>query len=140
MSASPGSALSVLVIEDSASDLDMVERALARAKLRCELVTASSGQDAIELLQNFSPDKGGVDLVLLDLSLPDMDGLDVLDQTRQLAALKETIVVALTGSRDPAIIHMARERGVHALMNKPLNVTHLVRVMIEQGYWVELKR
>lgn len=140
MSAPSSSALSVLVIEDSVSDLQMVEQALARAKLRCTLAKATSGQAAMDILENTPTSDGAVDLVLLDLSLPDMDGLDVLDQTRHLAALKDTTIVALTGSRDPAIIHMARERGVHALMNKPLNVNHLIGIMIEQGYWVELKR
>ncbi|MFK7914670.1 MAG: response regulator [Pseudomonadales bacterium] len=139
MSASSNSALSILIIEDSTSDLHMVEQALARAKIRCSLSSAVTGKAAIEMLQD-SAGSATVDLMLLDLSLPDMDGLDVLDQVRELPQTKDSVIVALTGSRDPAIIHMARERGVHALMNKPLNAAHLIGIMNEQGFWVELKR
>lgn len=134
------SSLPILIVEDSASDLQMVEQALLRAKLRCDLSAATSGAAGIEMVANRSADQPPFALLLLDLSLADMDGLDMLDQTVALPALDSTIIVALTGSRDPGIIHMARERGVHALMNKPLNVSHLIGIMNEQGFWIELRR
>lgn len=133
--------LSVVIIEDSAIDLQMVERALLKAKVRCHIHSAVSGAAAMLLLQggsNSAPVK--TDLLLLDLGLPDIDGLELLDQARELQALENAVVIALTGSRDPGIIHMARERGVHALMNKPLSVSALLSIMAEQGFWIELSR
>ena len=133
--------LTILIVEHSATDAELVEQALRSAKIRFSMRTATSGNDALTVLQQRSEaGEAALDLMLLDLSLPDMDGLDLLDQTQDHPALEQTVIVALTGSRDPALIHMARERGVHALMNKPLNVAHLISVMNEQGFWVELKR
>ena len=130
-------ALNILLVEDNEADITLIERAMQDAKLNHAIIKARSGREAT---QACARQDRAYDLLLLDIGLPDVDGLDALDEMKQQRWQDDTVVVALTGNRDPAFIHTARDRGVHALLNKPLDVSELVQVLKQNGYFMELVR
>lgn len=130
-------ALNILLVEDNEADITLTEQAIQDAKLNSQMTAARSGREAAQACH--APTQP-FDLLLLDIGLPDLDGLDALDEMKQQSWQDNTVVVALTGNRDPAFIHTARERGVHALLTKPLNVNDLVQVLKQNGFFMELVR
>ncbi|MFL6698049.1 MAG: ATP-binding protein [Vitreoscilla sp.] len=105
----------VLYIEDNPVNLLLVEHLLARWS-GVHLVQAEDGRSGIELTRSLRPD-----LVLLDMQLPDMDGLAVLHCLRSDAATRDLAVVALSASAMPEAVSQAREAGVLEYWTKPLD-------------------
>jgi CheY-like chemotaxis protein len=105
----------VLYIEDNPVNLLLVEHLLARWSA-VHLVQAEDGSSGIELTRSLHPD-----LVLLDMQLPDMDGLAVLRCLRSDPATRDLAVVALSASAMPEAVSQAREAGVVEYWTKPLD-------------------
>ncbi|NIA00919.1 ATP-binding protein [Massilia sp. CCM 8734] len=110
-------ACTVLYIEDQSSNLALVEILLAR-RPNITLLSASSGSAGLQLAQGHAPD-----LVLLDLHLPDVSGLDLLAQLRATAGLRQTPVVMVSADALPATIAGARAAGAADYLTKPLDVS-----------------
>ena len=106
---------SVLYIEDNAVNTLLVEQLLARAP-GVRFVAAPDGASGLQQAQSARPD-----LILLDLQLPDMDGLQVLDTLRATAALRDVPIVVLSASAMPDILAQARQRGATDYWTKPLD-------------------
>jgi len=105
----------VLYIEDNAVNTLLVEQLLARWE-GVRFVAASDGATGIQVALALRPD-----LVLLDLQLPDLDGLDVLSRLRGHEALSTTPIVVLSASAMPESITQARNRGATDYWTKPLD-------------------
>ena len=106
----------VLVVDDEAP-----ARKYLGANLRArgyEVLVADGGRDALALLASHA-----IDLLLLDLGLPDMDGLDVLLAVRARSALPVLVLTARTGDRDRAA---ALAHGATAVLTKPLDLSALL--------------
>jgi DNA-binding response OmpR family regulator len=114
------SARSVLVVEDDDLIASFVRRALVR--LGYSVTCAATGTDALEHLA-----EGGVDVVLLDLTLPDMDGLDILRRIRDGGSTVSVIV--LTSRSDPADRATAERWGVSRYLVKPFPLAELVELV-----------
>lgn len=93
----------ILVIDDNASCREVVAAALRLA--RHKVLGAGGGREALQLLENCSPD-----LILLDLALPEMSGLELLRSIRQMAPWHDIPVILFTGSGD--IMHLTQGLGV----------------------------
>ena len=113
----------VLYIEDNASNLRLVERLLARHPW-LRLLSASSGETGLELARREPPD-----LVLLDLHLPGVSGLQVLAALRADETTRDIPVVALSADATRATIERVLDAGVAAYLVKPLNVEHLLHTL-----------
>lgn len=106
----------VLVVEDNADDVELTLDALEELNF-AQVEVASDGAQALTLLQ-----RGPVpDLVLLDLRLPLLDGLEVLARLRSSQALKAIKVVVLTSSESPRDMAVCQSLGVTGYLGKPLN-------------------
>ena len=105
----------VLYIEDNEVNILLVEQLLSRWE-GVRLVSARDGASGIRTAAELEPD-----LVLLDLQLPDIDGLEVLRQLRAHPALRGTPVVVLSATAMPADIAQARDRGAADYWTKPLD-------------------
>ncbi len=87
----------ILLVEDSSNDVLLIKRALRRNEIRCSLVVARDGEEALEHL--LGPDQRDAPrLVLLDLRLPKVDGLEVLRRLRRNEPTRSLPVVLLTSS------------------------------------------
>jgi len=110
----------VLYIEDNEVNALLVEQLLARwGEVR--FVGARDGATGLRMAETLKPD-----LVLLDLQLPDIDGLDVLGRLRADASLDGMPIVVLSATAMPADIAQARDRGATDYWTKPLDFQHFL--------------
>ena len=104
----------ILIVDDSPTIRRMVRVSLAKMSGSCEFIEAASGLEAIERLA-----VGPVELVVLDLNMPDMHGLEVLGFVRSHSRYREVPVIILTTRGDDASRVAALEAGATAYMTQP---------------------
>ena len=112
----------VLIIDDSAPTREFLRECLTSAG--CEVVTASSGVGAVPLVERQKPD-----LVLLDIVMPCVDGLEVCRQLKEDAATRDVTVIVVSGLQHQANVRRAREVGAQAYIWKPFNEDELLSVV-----------
>lgn len=108
--------LQILLVEDSPADVLIVERALHERGARHRLEWSADGRAALERLRS---GRDRVDLVLLDLNLPGVDGLEVLGAIRADPALRPLPVVVLSSSRRDEDVARAYQAGANTCVQKP---------------------
>ncbi len=107
---------SVLIVDDEQSIRDLM--AMALSNLGFTPVTAASGQEALEMLKRQS-----IQVMLLDLNMPGMDGLELARRIRQAYPLAQ--LMALTGFRSLFQLSACREAGFEDYFTKPVNLEEL---------------
>src|SRR5580693_7264556 len=130
----------ILLVEDSARDAELILDALAGNQLANEVVHARDGADALDYLYRRGAFAGRSDgqpaLLLLDLKLPKVDGLEVLRQIKGDAALKMIPVVMMTSSREEQDLVRSYELGVNAYVVKPMKLQDFVEAVKQvSGFW-----
>jgi two-component system chemotaxis response regulator CheY len=105
----------ILVIDDSSTMRKIVSRSLRQAGLDFdEILEAADGQEALNLLENEK-----IDLILSDINMPNMDGLEFLRQKKELDAIKDIPVVMITTEGGADIIGEAKSLGAKGSVKKP---------------------
>jgi CheY-like chemotaxis protein len=130
----------ILLVEDDPKDVELTLTALEEYKLANEVVVARDGAEALDYLYrrgNFatrSTDNPAV--LLLDLKLPKVDGLEVLQQIKADAKLKLIPVVVLTSSHEEKDMVTSYKLGVNAYVVKPVDFHEFVNAVKELGiFW-----
>jgi DNA-binding response OmpR family regulator len=130
----------ILLVEDDPKDVELTMTALEDYKLANEVVVARDGEEALDYLYrrgNFatrSTDNPAV--LLLDLKLPKVDGLEVLQQIKSDAKLKLIPVVVLTSSHEERDMITSYKLGVNAYVVKPVDFHEFVNAVKELGiFW-----
>ena len=130
----------ILLVEDDPKDVELTLTALAEYNLANEVVVARDGAEALEYLYR----RGGFTtragenpaVLLLDLKLPKVDGLEVLRQIRSEEILKMIPVVVLTSSREERDMVASYRLGVNAYVVKPVDFHEFVNAIKELGvFW-----
>lgn len=125
-----GAAATVFLVEDNPTDSYLSRMAMERAiALPLQIVAADSGEYALELLRHHCARHRCPNVVLLDLSLPDLSGHEVLSEIRADPALHEVPVVILTGSDDSEDERRAREAGADDYWLKPMGMLGYMDIM-----------
>ena len=130
----------ILLVEDNADEADLALRALAA--LDCVVERVSDGVEALEFLLGtgrYASRSGGAPpgVVLLDLKLPALDGLEVLRRLRAEPATRLIPVVVLTSSNQPSDVSRAYALGVNSYLVKPVDYDQFVELMRRTGhYWL----
>jgi two-component system, response regulator len=134
----------ILLVEDNADDEALTLRALSRNNIGNEVVVARDGEEALDWLfctgkhQARDP-RSQPALVLLDLKLPKIDGLEVLRRIRDHAATKLVPVVILTSSREEQDRLHGYLNGANSYVRKPIDFAHFVEAARQVGlYWLVL--
>ena len=104
----------VLVVDDCEESLDLVEHALSGEEYK--IYRARSGPDAIGLMMSTR-----IDMVVLDLDLPEMTGIAVLEVIRYIPRLMRSQVIVMASPEDAHNVRRARELGACGVLNKPLS-------------------
>ena len=130
-------------VEDNPHDLELTLIALERSQLANEVVIVRDGADALDYLHGRGAyadrEQGNPAVVLLDLKLPKVDGLEVLAEIRAVAALKSVPVVMLTSSKEEQDLIRSYELGVNAYVVKPVDFTEFVRAIADLWiFWAVL--
>lgn len=109
----------MMLIDDNQDDLLFTRLALKRSGLDCEVIEFERAEKALELLGTDAA--RGVDLILLDINMPGMDGFHFLVEFEALSASRDVAVVMLSSSSDPSDQwRAAQHRSVRGFLNKPL--------------------
>lgn len=127
----------IVLIEDNPMDLDLTRRAFVRRRLANPLIIARDGAEAVELFEGWLPDRSPPAVVLLDLKLPKIDGLEVLRRLKAHALLAPVPVVVLTTSTEDADVQMAYRLGANSYIVKPVDFDKFVEVVGQIDlYWL----
>ncbi len=126
----------ILLVEDNPDDEALTLRALRKNQLRGEVRIARDGREALRQIDDSVPR-----LVLLDLKLPFLDGLQVLEAIRQNPRARHVPVVVLTSSGESNDILAAYERGANSYIQKPVDFVQFVDTARKLGeYWLEINQ
>jgi len=135
----------ILLVEDSAQDVELTLTALAENHLANEVIVASDGAEALDYFYcrgKFAlRSKGNPAVVLLDLKMPKVDGLEVLRTLKLDPQLKSIPVVMLTSSREEADLVRSYQLGVNAYVVKPVEFKAFVQAVKDVGaFWAILNQ
>ena len=133
----------ILLVEDNPHDLELTLIALSKSQLANQVVICRDGAEALDyLLQRgdyADRTAGNPAVVLLDLKLPKVDGLEVLKTVRETHTLRSMPVVMLTSSKEEQDLIRSYELGVNAYVVKPVDFTEFVRAIADLGiFWAVL--
>ncbi len=136
----------ILLVEDNPDDVDLTLRAFKKSKIANEVVVVEDGAEAIEYLTSTGKyiDNGPEDtpqLVLLDLHLPKMSGLEVLHAIRENQRIKFMPVVILTSSKEESDVIASYELGANSYIRKPVDFDQFLFATQQLGlYWLVLNQ
>ena len=116
----------ILLVEDNPTDAELTLRALKQRNLANQVLVCRDGAEAVEFFENSASPIPKV--VLLDLKLPKVDGLEVLRRLKGQARTKSVPVVILTSSGEEPDIHKAYELGANSYIVKPWSLNRLAAV------------
>jgi two-component system, response regulator len=134
----------ILIVEDNEQDLELAQRALRKAKVTNRIHVARDGEEALEFLFCEGPHaerkmEDGPKVILLDLKLPKVDGLEVLQRIKGDARTKAIPVVVLTSSKEQNDVVETYNLGVNSYIVKPVNFEQFSETVQKLGlYWLLL--
>ncbi len=129
----------ILLVEDNPMDIDLTLRAFARLKIPYQIQIARDGESALAFIENW--DRGEIIplMILLDLKLPKVDGLEVLKTLKLHQAYRKIPIVILTSSSDTGDISHAYEFGANSYIIKPVDFNRFMEVTAQiNNYWCML--
>jgi len=131
------SSRTILLVEDDPDHELLTIRALKKANIANAIHVARDGSEAIDVL--FGPDGLRPQVILLDLKLPKIDGLEVLRRIRESEATRMLPVVVLTSSDEERDVIRSYQLGVNSYIRKPVNFTDFAEATRQLGmYWLVL--
>lgn len=135
----------ILLIEDSPSDAEMTIRALGKINLDNNLVHLEDGAEAIDFIFAQGAYSESVykipKVVILDLNMPKINGIDVLQKIRSDERTKNIPVVVLTSSKEDSDLKTCYEKGVNSYIVKPVEFKEFTQTVSSMGhYWVRLNQ
>lgn len=134
----------ILLVEDEETDIELTLHAFRESKLDNEIKVVKSGEEALDYLMG----KGGYadrslhplpDIILLDLKLPGISGIDVLKIIKQTPVLKRIPVIILTSSREESDRIAGYDGGVNSYLVKPISFSGFLETVSSiHDYWLTL--
>lgn len=133
----------ILLVEDNPRDLELTLAALAKCQLANDIVVARDGAEALDFLyargEHAERTPGDPAVVLLDLKLPKVDGLEVLEKIKKDPRQRQIPVVMLTSSREERDLVRSYELGVNAFVVKPVDFNAFFEAIQDLGmFWAIL--
>jgi CheY-like chemotaxis protein len=133
----------ILLVEDNRDDVDLMRMALAKSNVQASMHVVRDGQEALDYLFGTGEPAAEPpripDLILLDLKLPRIDGLEVLRRLRGHPSTRLLPVVILTSSTAEQDVVRGYELGANSYVNKPVDFLKFVEAARALGvYWLEL--
>lgn len=132
----------ILLVEDNLQDIEITRRAFSKGRVKNELIVVRDGQEALDYLYHqdkYSDPAASVrpGMILLDLNLPKVSGMEVLQQIKKDEALKSIPVIVLTASPREEDVVRTYNLGVNTYIQKPVEFDNFMRVVhAVQEYWI----
>lgn len=129
----------VLLVEDNPVDIDLTKRAFARRNLPNPIEVARDGEEALACIARWEAGEPTPLLILLDLKLPRVSGLEVLAQWKAHAVSRAIPVVVLSSSAEDKDIQAAYQLGANSYIVKPIDFSRFLDVAAQiELYWCAL--
>jgi CheY-like chemotaxis protein len=130
----------ILLAEDNENDIELTLTALQEYRLSNEVEVVRDGAEALDHIYRRGRYSGGVDglpcVILLDLKMPKVDGIEVLRQIKSDPALRNIPVVMLTSSREEKDLILSYDLGVNAFVVKPVDFSQFLQAIRALGmFW-----
>jgi DNA-binding response OmpR family regulator len=138
--------IDLLLVEDNPDDLELASYALKKDNLAGNVFVARDGEEALDFLFCRGAHSGRSferppRLVLLDLKLPKIDGLEVLREIKNDARTKAVPVVVMTSSKEPRDMVEGYRLGVNSYIQKPVDFTEFREIIAKLGhYWLVINQ
>jgi CheY-like chemotaxis protein len=136
-----GEPVDILLVEDNPGDVRLTREAFAEARINNDLHDVNDGEAALDFLhqRDDHADAPRPDLILLDLNLPKVDGLDVLEEVKSHDDLRTIPVVVLTSSEAEEDVVQSYEQHTNAYLTKPIDPNEFVDVIRSfERFWLTL--
>ncbi|GIV62956.1 MAG: response regulator [Bellilinea sp.] len=131
----------ILLVEDNPMDLDLTRRAFNRRRVVNPFEVARDGEEAIDWIRRWDEGAPPPVLILLDLKLPRVDGLEVLRHYKEHPRYRSIPVVVLTTSDEDRDIETAYQLGANSYIVKPVEFEKFVEVAAQvEVYWTLLNQ
>ena len=131
----------ILLVEDNPMDIDLTLRAFDKQHFVNPIEVARDGEEAVNWTARCDAGEQAPLIVLLDLKLPKIDGLEVLRRFREHPIFKVIPVIVLTSSSEDKDIQTAYERGANSYIVKPVDFEKFVKVAAEiEIYWLAMNQ
>jgi CheY-like chemotaxis protein len=122
----------ILVVEDNADDLELMRLAFRRGGIANPLLAAKDGAEALDLLyQDALAGRRDINLVVLDLTLPRVDGREVLKRIWDDKRLRHIPVIVLSGSKSDVDLISSYKTGAVAFLRKPIQVLDFLQAILD---------
>jgi CheY-like chemotaxis protein len=126
----------ILLVEDNPMDVDLTQHAFARRKLANPIEVARDGEEALAYLPRWEAGAPLPAVILLDLKLPKVDGLEVLRRLKAHARFQTIPVVVLTSSAEDQDMQTAYQLGANSYIVKPVDFEKFMEVATQiELYW-----
>jgi hypothetical protein len=129
----------ILLVEDNPMDVDLTRRAFIRRKVNHPIEVARDGEELLGIISNWEDKRSLPILILLDLKLPKVDGLEVLRQLKLNPRFRTIPVVVLSTSTEDNDIQIAYQEGANSYIVKPVDFDQFMQIVEHiQIYWCVL--
>ncbi len=129
----------ILLVEDNPMDLDLTLRAFSKKKFTNHVQVARDGEEALAFIPRWEAGEALPAVILLDINLPKVNGLEVLRQLKAHERFRRIPVVVLTSSREDKDLKTAYDLGVNSYIEKPVSFSKFMEVAEHiELYWCVL--
>lgn len=129
----------ILLVEDNPMDLDLTLRAFRKKQFANEIQVARDGEEALAFFARWDAGEAMPAVILLDINLPKVNGLEVLRQLKEHERFRRIPVVVLTSSREDRDLNAAYDLGVNSYIEKPVSFNKFIEVAEQiELYWCVL--
>jgi CheY-like chemotaxis protein len=129
----------ILLVEDNPMDLDLTMRAFQRQKIDYPVLIARDGEEALKYLEKWDSGEKPARMVLLDLKIPRVDGLEVLERIRRHPHYGNIPVIILSSSSDQRDLCQAYDLGANSYIVKPVDYKQFLEVAVQIiQYWCNI--
>jgi len=126
----------ILLVEDNPMDLDLTLRAFNKKKFSNAIQIARDGEEALSYIPRWEAGEPVPAVILLDINLPKVNGLEVLQRLKSHAVFRRIPVVVLTSSRENSDLKTAYDLGVNSYIEKPVSFNKFIEVAEHiELYW-----
>jgi len=134
----------ILIVDDSPKDVELAIAALAEKNLANEVVVAEDGEEALDYLYKrgkFANEIGNPAVILLDIKMPKMDGIEVLRHIRSDPTFKLIPVIMVTSSREERDLVESYKLGANSYVVKPVDISQFIDAIKVLGqYWAVINQ